>query len=152
MPMVLLHELGHSYHWHLDYDNPYIKDCYDKAMNSGVYEKVDFILGGKRKAYATTNQMEYFSECSEAFWGMNDFWPFVRNQLEESDPFGFEMCQRIWHLSEEEIEAMHQEKVKRQEAKKAEEEAKKAEEDARKEAEETSKEQEVKQSGGGEDV
>ena len=70
-----------SYHWHLDYENPWIKECYQKAMDSGVYENVDFVLGGKMKAYAATNQMEYFSECTEAFWGMNDYFPFNKSQL-----------------------------------------------------------------------
>ena len=88
-----------SYHWHLDYENPWIKECYQKAMDSGVYENVDFVLGGKMKAYAATNQMEYFSECTEAFWGMNDYFPFNKSQLKQVDPFGFEMCERIWNLS-----------------------------------------------------
>jgi hypothetical protein len=35
------------------------------------------------------NEKEYFAESTEAFFGVNDFYPFVRAELKEYDP---EMC------------------------------------------------------------
>ena len=32
--------------------------------------------------------MEYFAEASEAYFGTNDFFPFVRIELRRHDPIG----------------------------------------------------------------
>ena len=43
----------------------------------------------EEKAYALTSATEYFAESTEAFFGTNDFYPFVRPELKEHDK---EMC------------------------------------------------------------
>jgi len=45
---------------------------------------------------ALTNQMEYFAEQSEAFFGTNDFYPFVRSELERHDPRMFALLKKLW--------------------------------------------------------
>ena len=37
-------------------------------MGSGKYDKVKHIGGRKMEHYCKTNYMEYFAECSEAFF------------------------------------------------------------------------------------
>jgi hypothetical protein len=46
-------------------------------MNRHLYDKVRYIHGGEKKAYATTDPKEYFAEISEAYFGKNDFYPFT---------------------------------------------------------------------------
>ena len=65
-------------------------------VNQGDYEEVLHINGKMRKHYALTNQMEYFAETTEAYFGTNDFHPFVRGELLKVDPIGAELMQEIW--------------------------------------------------------
>src|SRR5580698_10380559 len=73
-PWMVLHELAHAYHFNeLGEKYAPLQDAYKQAMERKLYESVDFVHGGKRKAYATTNAAEYFAELSEAYFGKNDF-------------------------------------------------------------------------------
>ena len=40
--------------------------------------------------------MEYFAECSEAYFGTNDFYPFVRSELRRHDPDAAALLGRLW--------------------------------------------------------
>ena len=40
--------------------------------------------------------MEYFAEATEAFFGTNDFYPFVRSELERHDPELFGLLKLLW--------------------------------------------------------
>lgn len=96
-PWMLLHELAHAYHHQvLGYENRMVLIAYQHAMRRGLYEQVDYIRGGKQKAYATTNVQEYFAELSEAYFGKNDFYPFTRDELARHDPLGHKMLQFVW--------------------------------------------------------
>ena len=59
---------------------------------------VDDVLytGRTVKHYALTTPMEYFAESTEAYLGVNDFYPFVRAELKEHDPRMFELLKKIW--------------------------------------------------------
>ncbi|NQV32089.1 MAG: hypothetical protein HQ515_05305 [Phycisphaeraceae bacterium] len=96
-PAVILHELVHSYHDQvLGFDEPCIKAAYDKAMDAGLYENVLLYTGQKVRHYAATNHMEYFAEGSEAYFYRNDFYPFVRAELQEYDPVLHGLLEDIW--------------------------------------------------------
>ena len=103
MPVFVLHELAHAYHDRvLGFDQPDVIACYKRAKKSGTYESVDRFLGPGRpvkkvRAYAMTNEREYFAECSEAFFGRNDFYPFTRDELEKHDPEMFKVLERLWN-------------------------------------------------------
>jgi hypothetical protein len=43
-----------------------------------------------------SNAMEYFAECTEAFFSTNDFFPFHRSQLAQHDPEMFALLQTLW--------------------------------------------------------
>jgi len=97
MPMLVLHELAHAYHHQvLGFEHPEIKALFERARKSGTYDAVQRNNGHVERAYAMTDQKEYFAETSEAFLGTNDFFPFNRRQLEEHDPDMFELLERIW--------------------------------------------------------
>ena len=96
-PMMVLHELAHGYHDILfGYDDSYILACYKHAMVSELYDSVKYHRGQMKEGYAKTNQMEYFAELTEAYFGLNDYYPFDRDDLIEHDVNGFEMIRRIW--------------------------------------------------------
>lgn len=100
-PDMLLHELAHAWHHQFvnaGYENPAIKNAFDAAVASGKYESVRYHDGQKLKAYALTNEMEYFAECSEAYFGRNDFEPFSRPQLKTFDPAGWRMVRKLWKV------------------------------------------------------
>lgn len=96
-PFMVLHELAHGYHdRELGFSDPRILEAYENARKSGSYESVLFINGGKKRHYALTDPKEYFAESTEAFFGTNDFYPFVRAELKEHDPGMFRLLEEIW--------------------------------------------------------
>jgi hypothetical protein len=99
---MVLHELSHGYHDQFiadGFENGDVKDAYDRAMKSGLYDSVAKIVGGRQKAYAASNHEEYFAEISEAYFGLNDFYPFDRKDLRRHDPAGYDMVERLWGVS-----------------------------------------------------
>ncbi len=96
-PWMVLHELAHAYHFLVLGDNHRgIEAAFKQAVERKLYESVEFVRGGKRKAYALTNSKEYFAELSEAYFGRNDFYPFTRAELEKHDPVGFRVLRDAW--------------------------------------------------------
>ena len=98
-PWMALHELSHGYHHQfLDggFNNAEVKTAFDGAMKAKRYESVLRSNGKKEKAYAATNSMEFFAEASEAYFGINDFYPINRADLQQHDPETFETVKRLW--------------------------------------------------------
>ena len=48
--------------------------------------------------------MEYFSELTESYFGINDFYPFVKEELKKYDPIGYECVEKIWNFNENTIQ------------------------------------------------
>ena len=93
-PWVMCHELVHGYDYmylgqRRHYSNSRLEDAYQRAKKSGGYESVLCRYSQATRHYAMSNPMEYLAENSEAYFGTNDFYPFVRAELREHDP---EMC------------------------------------------------------------
>ncbi len=98
-PWMVLHELAHGYHFRFTdraFDNPAIKAAFDAAMKAKLYDSVLHWDAKTVKHYAETNQMEYFAESTEAYFGQNDFYPFVNAELKTYDPVTFELMRHIW--------------------------------------------------------
>jgi Mlc titration factor MtfA (ptsG expression regulator) len=55
------------------------------------------INGRRERHYAATNPMEYFAESSEAWFGTNDFYPFVKSELKEHDSRMYELMGKLWN-------------------------------------------------------
>jgi hypothetical protein len=103
MPNFALHELAHSYHDRFlkeGFENADIKAAFLAAKASKGYDKVERKDSEGRssldRAYAMTNQMEYFAELSEAYFAKNDFFPFNRAELASHDPAGMAAVERAW--------------------------------------------------------
>jgi hypothetical protein len=98
-PWMVLHELSHAYHHKFlprGFENPELKAAHRNALSSGSYDSVLKIAHTHEKAYALNNPQEYFAEATEAFFGTNDFYPFVRSELKVSDPRGYDLVKKLW--------------------------------------------------------
>jgi len=96
-PSMVLHELAHAYHHQvLGYDNPLIKQAFKKAVDGGLYKSVMRYNGEMQRAYALNNDQEYFAELSEAFFGVNDFYPFVKAEVMQHDPDMYKILPELW--------------------------------------------------------
>ena len=96
-PFMVVHELSHAFHHKvLGYGDEEVRGAYEAARASGSYERVLHFGGGEQRAYAMNNPQEYFAELSEAYFGTNDFQPFVRPELRRFDPRGFAMVESAW--------------------------------------------------------
>jgi hypothetical protein len=103
MPMLALHELAHAYHDRvLGFEHEKIEAAYQRAKESQSYDAVKRHNGRVERAYAMTNAKEYFAECSEAFFGRNDFFPFDRDELKQHDPQMFALLARLWQIARQE--------------------------------------------------
>ncbi|QDV38070.1 exo-alpha-sialidase [Tautonia plasticadhaerens] len=98
-PWMVLHELAHAYHHQfLDggFGNPEVRDAFEQATESKSYERVLRIDGRDDRAYALNDPMEYFAEATEAFFGTNDFYPYVRSELQRHDPGLSTLLESLW--------------------------------------------------------
>ena len=97
-PWVILHELAHAYHDQvLDFDEPRIMAAYEKFKQSGHGDAALLYNGKRVKHYGLTNQKEFFAEMTESFFGVNDFYPFNRAELQDSEPELFDLLSKIWN-------------------------------------------------------
>lgn len=98
-PWMVLHELAHAWHHKVaKHENRDILVAFKSASESGSYEKVKHIKGRTVRAYALTNDKEYFAEVTEAYFGKNDMFPFNRDELRKHDPKGFAAAEKTWKL------------------------------------------------------
>ena len=96
-PFMVLHELAHAYHDRvLGFNHARIRAAYDAAVKEGKYDSVLFWNGKNVRHYALKDHKEYFAEGTEAFFGTNDFYPFVRPELKLHDPGLFEVLESVW--------------------------------------------------------
>jgi hypothetical protein len=96
-PWVILHELAHAYHDQvLSFENPRIIEAFEKYKKGGRGEKTLLYNGNRVKHYALTNHKEFFAEMTESYFGSNDFFPFNRAELKESEPELHELLKDIW--------------------------------------------------------
>lgn len=96
-PWAVLHELAHAYHDQvLDFERADVKAAWERFRDGGRYEKVLHIDGHETRHYALTNQKEFFAEMTEAYFGLNDFFPFHRADLKRAEPEVYELLKSIW--------------------------------------------------------
>ncbi len=97
---ALMHEFAHA--WHIlnwPEKHPQITKPWNNAKSQQLYKKVkDYKGRTKDKAYALTNQLEYFAELSAIYFVGGDYFPFNRSGLKDYDPNGFYMIEELWGL------------------------------------------------------
>ena len=96
-PWAVLHELAHAYHDQvIGFEDAELKTAWQHIRASGKFDSVLHIDHRMQKHYALTDQKEFFAEMSEAYFGMNDFYPFNRAELRRDFPDLFALLQKIW--------------------------------------------------------
>jgi hypothetical protein len=96
-PWMVLHELAHAYHDQvLGHDHAGIRAAWERARGSAAWGSVLHASGAERRHYALENDQEWFAEASEAWFGTNDFFPFVRAEFSRLDPEAGKLMQALW--------------------------------------------------------
>ena len=96
-PWVVLHELAHAYHDQvLGFDNLRVKTAYEDFKRSGHGDRVLLFDGTYTRHYALTDPQEFFAEFTEAYFGVNDFFPFNRAELMTTEPAIYQLLREIW--------------------------------------------------------
>lgn len=97
MPWAVLHELAHGFHDQtIGFEDPRVVAQWAKFRDSGKYNSVLTTTGKMREHYGVTNQMEFFAEMTECYFGSNDFYPFVTGELKQAEPEIFALLADIW--------------------------------------------------------
>ena len=97
MPWVVLHELAHGFHDQtIGFEDPRVIAVWKKFRDSGKYQSVLTSPGPMREHYGLTNQKEFFAEMTEAYFGSNDFYPFVTGELKQAEPETYALLAEIW--------------------------------------------------------
>ena len=97
MPWVVLHELAHGFHDQVvGFEEPRVMAAWTKFCASGKYRSVLTTSGEMREHYGLTDQKEFFAEMTEAYFGSNDFYPFVTGELKQAEPEIFALLGDIW--------------------------------------------------------
>jgi len=96
-PWVILHELAHAWHDQvIGFDDARVRKGWNAARAHGRYKQVLHAGGAQRRHYALKDHKEFFAEMTEAWFGTNDFFPFVRAELLESDPDTAAVMGAVW--------------------------------------------------------
>jgi len=105
-PWCMLHEMTHAYHDRVLRSNKQLMDrvrkAFDEAVKSKKYNSVMRYHGRNRRHYAVSNVAEYLAESTEAYLGVNDYYPFVRAELKLHDEAAYRLMEEIWRPDPEE--------------------------------------------------
>lgn len=95
---AVMHEMAHAWHiWNWPEKYAPIYSAWQHAHSNGLYRNVKDTKGTViPKAYALTNQLEYFAEISAAYFVGINYYPFDRAVLSNYDPVGTKMVQLLW--------------------------------------------------------
>jgi hypothetical protein len=100
-PWVILHELAHGYHDRvLGFDDPRVIEAYKRFKESGRGERALLYDGRRVRHYGLSDHKEFFAEMTEAYFGVNDFYPFNRAELKEAEPDAHELLSTLWSPGE----------------------------------------------------
>jgi hypothetical protein len=100
--IVLLHELAHAVHHRLlGFDSAEVKSAYQMAVDRKLYDMVSDRAGRLGRAYARTNDREYFAELSCAYLDSCFYFPFTYSDLKAHDPAGFALMEAVWKKPEQ---------------------------------------------------
>jgi alpha-L-fucosidase 2 len=93
----VLHELAHAYHDQvLGFDEPRVRAAYEQYRKSGHGDAALLVTGKRVRHYGLTDQKEFFAEMTEAYFGVNDFFPFNRGELQTAEPEIYQLMTEIW--------------------------------------------------------
>jgi hypothetical protein len=95
----VVHEMGHAWHlMHWPEKQPDILAPWQNATERGFYQNVTDVNNGQMisRAYALTNQLEYFAELTCMYFVGCNYPPLNRRELQLYDPNGYAMIETKW--------------------------------------------------------
>lgn len=100
-PGLLLHHIAILYVNNIIPENKsLIEDSFLSAINNGLYNKLPYTdidgITSLRTPPASYGPEEYFAELTEAWFGLNDYYPYTWEDIKEYDPTGFSTLEEIW--------------------------------------------------------
>ena len=96
-PAMVLHELAHAYHDRMSAaDRALVDEAHARGILGKTYDAVLRASGAEDRHYALENPAEFFAEATEAYFGTNDFYPFVRAELARHDPATERLVHELW--------------------------------------------------------
>ncbi len=96
-PAMVLHELAHAYHDRMSAaDRALVDAAHARGVAGKTYDAVLRASGAEDRHYALENPAEFFAEATEAYFGTNDFYPFVRAELARHDPATERLVRERW--------------------------------------------------------
>jgi len=97
-PWMVLHELAHGwYDLHLKNKEP-LRAAHARLRDSGQLDAVLRWSGSTERHYALNNPDEFFAEGTESWFGVNDYYPFVRAELQAFDAGWTAAVRTAWGL------------------------------------------------------
>jgi len=94
---MVLHELAHAlFNQKVWSERRRVEAALAAVRERGVYDRTLRWSGAEDRHYALNDLNEYFAETTEALYGVNDFYPFVRAELLEVDPLGAALVRSLW--------------------------------------------------------
>ena len=99
-PWMVLHELAHGwYDLHIGADEKEaLRAAHARLAGSGRLESVLRWSGQDERHYALGNPDEFFAEGTESWFGVNDYFPFVRAELERFDAGWSAAVRAAWQV------------------------------------------------------
>jgi hypothetical protein len=100
--VVTLHEMAHAVHHRLlGWDAPEVKNAFNQAVERKLYDDSWDRSHRRGRAYARTNEAEYFAELTCAYLDSCHYYPFTYSELREHDPIGFALMDAVWKKPEQ---------------------------------------------------
>ena len=66
------------------------------AMKVGSYTQVKLANGKQGRSNAATSEREFFAELTRSFYGKSDYYPFVREELQQYDGPSARLIETAW--------------------------------------------------------
>ena len=73
-----------------------IHAAYEQAGKDGKYQSVLRFDGQHVPHPALESEKEYFAESMESYFLVNEHYPFIRRELKDQDPAGYELIADLW--------------------------------------------------------
>lgn len=95
-PYAVVHEMAHAYAGARRELAPAIAKAFAAARAARLYQWLKHSDGHWGRAYAASNENEYFAELSMTYLMRGAWFPFTRADLEKHDPEGFRVVAEAW--------------------------------------------------------
>lgn len=96
-PWLVMHQLAHAYHHRvLGAESATLRNAWREAVKLGSYNQVKLANGKQGRSNAANSEREFFAELTRSFYGRSDYYPFVREELQQYDGPSARLIETAW--------------------------------------------------------